>query len=321
MARGRMLNKRIGQNREVDLLIDACGYRAGLFYTWMIAHADKEGRVHGDPSVLRAMVVPRRLDDFTVEAVEKILTEAHRLKLILWYTVRGERWIWFPRFERNQPGLRKDKERPSSIPSPSPDLVRQWQRDENDGDGCEPVIASDESTRVDGTTPEGRRDDGVTTAARRTDDGEGSGTREGKVSEEKVSEGKAAAASPAAPTFADPVIERASLAILNCYPADQYDRINTERVITFVEGMRAECPSVDIASAAHQAKQWQVRKGRDSKDPISFLRNWIRRENGDGPNSKSNDAPAPKAKRQQSYEELVAQTNDLIAEQTRRHGE
>ena len=45
MARGRMLNKTISIDPEVATLVNELGGLAGVLYTWMIAHLDRDGRI------------------------------------------------------------------------------------------------------------------------------------------------------------------------------------------------------------------------------------------------------------------------------------
>jgi hypothetical protein len=53
MARGRMLNKSVSSDKAVASLINDLGPAAGLVFTWLIAHLDREGRMHGDPEVIK----------------------------------------------------------------------------------------------------------------------------------------------------------------------------------------------------------------------------------------------------------------------------
>jgi hypothetical protein len=38
--------------------------------------------------------------------------------MVVWYEVAGRKYLAFPKFDENQPGMRKDREPPSTIPSP-----------------------------------------------------------------------------------------------------------------------------------------------------------------------------------------------------------
>ena len=118
MARGRMLNRSISRDRLVADLVAEVGGLGGLFYTWMIAHLDREGRIDGDPSVLKGAVVPR-VDECTVAVIEATLAAADRLGLIVWYEANGDHYVAYPKFSKNQKGLRVSREPESEFPAPT----------------------------------------------------------------------------------------------------------------------------------------------------------------------------------------------------------
>ena len=152
MASGRMLQRKISKSHDVAMLMERVsaelgmehGPFAALLFTWCIAHADREGRMHGDPRIVRADVFPL-VEHITVTHIATYLQHMQVLGLIAWYEVDGRRWIAFPKFDDSQPGLRKDKESKSVAPEP------------NHGT---PVA----DARVDGPRTElGRSKDGVST--------------------------------------------------------------------------------------------------------------------------------------------------------------
>jgi hypothetical protein len=114
MANGRMITNLICRDKRINQLSSDTGR---LAFTWLITFADREGRVPGDPAVVRSMVFPRR-QDVSIEQMEAIIQEWHTLGLVLWYEAEDDKWIWFPSFDDNQKGLRKDREAPSKIPPP-----------------------------------------------------------------------------------------------------------------------------------------------------------------------------------------------------------
>ena len=125
MAQGRMLLRKISKNDQVPRLIEAVdadlgaphGAYAALMFTWCIAHLDVEGRMHGDPRLVRADVFPL-MDAITTAHVERYLTHFSACGLAVWYAVGGRKYLAFPSFDENQPGLRKEKEHESGIPAP-----------------------------------------------------------------------------------------------------------------------------------------------------------------------------------------------------------
>lgn len=114
MARGRMIANDITRDKRIHELSDDT---SRLAFTWLITFADRDGRTYGDPAVVRSMLFPRR-EDISIGQMEAYIQEWHDLELITWYEADGDLYIWFPGFEKNQPGLRKDREPKSELPSP-----------------------------------------------------------------------------------------------------------------------------------------------------------------------------------------------------------
>lgn len=114
MATGRMIVNAICADKRINQLSDDT---SRLAFTWLITFADREGRTYGDPGVVRSMLFPRR-QDVSIEQMAAYLAEWHALGLVVWYEADGDKWLYFPTFEKNQPGMRKEKEAPSRIPPP-----------------------------------------------------------------------------------------------------------------------------------------------------------------------------------------------------------
>lgn len=124
MARGRMLNRKISLNRHVAAIANDLGAAHALAFTWLIPHADREGRTYGDPEIVKSMIAPR-CSEITAEVVREMLTAADGLGLLTWYEVDGEKYIEFPKFRENNKGLRTDREPESEIPGVPP----TWRQD------------------------------------------------------------------------------------------------------------------------------------------------------------------------------------------------
>jgi hypothetical protein len=125
MAQGRMIVNAIAADKRINKLSDDT---SRLAFTWLITFADCEGRTYGDPAVVRSMLFPRR-QDVTIERMEDYIREWALLGLVVWYESDGDIWISFPKFDKNQPGLRKDREAASRIPQApelSEDLLRSY---------------------------------------------------------------------------------------------------------------------------------------------------------------------------------------------------
>lgn len=118
-----MITNQICRDKKIfSLSDDTCR----LLFTWLITFADREGRVHGDPALVRSMVFPR--GDLPAGKIEDYLRELHVCGLIIWYEHAGDRFIWFPKFDKNQPGMRKDREPASELPAPSPADLEDYSR-------------------------------------------------------------------------------------------------------------------------------------------------------------------------------------------------
>lgn len=123
MARGRMLSKGISLDEKVDALSNDT---ARLLFTWMVPHLDVEGRMYGDARLFKSIVAPRR--NYSVKRVEKVLIEMEKLGLIKRYSVDGNQYLFAPKFEKHQIGLRKEREQQSQIPPPTPELLQNKSR-------------------------------------------------------------------------------------------------------------------------------------------------------------------------------------------------
>ncbi len=79
-ARARMLSPTISISERVNQL----DLKAALLYTWMIAHADDQGRLKAKPRMLKALIVPLR-EDISVSDVERSLYQMQAYGLITIY--------------------------------------------------------------------------------------------------------------------------------------------------------------------------------------------------------------------------------------------
>lgn len=116
-----MINNAICRDKKVnDLSDDTCR----LLFTWLITSTDCEGRTYGDAALVKSIVFPRRLD-ITIDMVEEYLQEMQSSGLIMRYEVDGDQYIWFPNFDKNQIGLRKDREPSSELPAAPDEVLRK----------------------------------------------------------------------------------------------------------------------------------------------------------------------------------------------------
>lgn len=113
MPDGRFLAKSIAHDWELN----SCSLEADFLFSRCIPHLDCEGRLPGHPQQVQGLAVPLR-HEFTPELVDTCLGELQEAGLLDWYEVDGRPALYFPGFEANQKGMRKDREAPSKLPSP-----------------------------------------------------------------------------------------------------------------------------------------------------------------------------------------------------------
>lgn len=121
MAKGRFLSKSISESLQVARLKSDS---TRLLFTWMIPHADCEGRIIADPRYIKGIVLT--FLNHSLGDIAEMLLDLHAEKLIQLFDVDGETHAEFPKFNEHQQGLRKEREAKSKIPSAkgrSPDLA------------------------------------------------------------------------------------------------------------------------------------------------------------------------------------------------------
>jgi hypothetical protein len=110
-ARARLLYHTISTSERVSAL----GAGGALIYTWLLAHADDQGRYSGSARKVKAEVVPL-IEEITNEDVEKALAEMEEARLIIRYTKGKTQLIQIADWWEFQSGLRVRYE--SRYPAP-----------------------------------------------------------------------------------------------------------------------------------------------------------------------------------------------------------
>lgn len=217
MAKGRFISRSISTNEQLA----SVSFNADYFFTRCIAHLDVDGRLTGNPVLLKSNVVPLR-DEITLKLIPKLIEELGAAvdlagrSLVVWYEVGAQRVLFFPGFAGQQTGLRVKRESPSRLPPLS---------------GSVRVLAG----TVSGVTPEPRRiTSGSTPDESRSDAGvsppQGEVKVEVEVEVEVQAEGKGEDGRPiehvagVAPLFArlDPGLDPAPIeTFLRRVPLDQ----------------------------------------------------------------------------------------------------
>jgi len=129
MPERRTISRNISTNYRIAELPDS----AQKLFTWMILWADVEGRLPGEPKLLKKIVSP--LSDYADEDVDKWLDmmqdqkdDETNLGLVERYELNGHKYIWMPGFEKHQAGRMRNKdgsirEAPSHIPPPPKEIM------------------------------------------------------------------------------------------------------------------------------------------------------------------------------------------------------
>ena len=113
MPDGRFLSKAIAHDLELNTVVS---FEADYLFSRCIPHLDREGRMPGHPSQVKAIACPLR-EKITIDAINRCLSELAAAKLVTWYEVEGRAVLEFPGFQKHQKGLRKNREAESNLPS------------------------------------------------------------------------------------------------------------------------------------------------------------------------------------------------------------
>ena len=111
MATRRMLHNKISRSLQVNRL----SLEAQLLFTWLISHADDEGRLYGEPEYIKGTVVPLK-ESWTSKEVGGYLVEIEKQGLIYYWQDSDRTIIQFVKWLEHQK-IRKDRLQHSLLPS------------------------------------------------------------------------------------------------------------------------------------------------------------------------------------------------------------
>ena len=109
MANRRMIHSKISRSLEVGEL----PIEAQLLFTWMITHADDDGRMIGDLRYVKITVVPQM--DWSTELIGNYLNKIKELGLIYYWQENNHWYVEFPKWGEHQ-YIAKDRYHPSLLP-------------------------------------------------------------------------------------------------------------------------------------------------------------------------------------------------------------
>lgn len=110
MAKARMLHKKISVSAQVNSL----SLGAKLLFTWLVPHADDEGRIKGSPECVKAIAVP--MTTWSFKKIGDYLQEIKDAGLIYYWEQGSEWFIEFIKWKEHQT-IRKDRFQPSILPA------------------------------------------------------------------------------------------------------------------------------------------------------------------------------------------------------------
>lgn len=117
MARGRMIDKRVGMSKKLGKASD----KAARLWFMIYPHLDIKGRIKfEDLEDLKDEILPK-FKNWTLKKVAESLNELADIELIILYPIEKEIAMQFLRFKDFQGGLRKDREADSKVPNPPED--------------------------------------------------------------------------------------------------------------------------------------------------------------------------------------------------------
>ena len=119
MARGRFITRRIGKSQKIAKLKSD---RSRFLYCVIYVHADCEGKYFGDPEEIKQECLGLNMKYSVKKIAESVIDMANE-ELLTLYEHKGVPFIKFLNFKENQPGIRLDREAPSTIPNPKKEGV------------------------------------------------------------------------------------------------------------------------------------------------------------------------------------------------------
>lgn len=152
MPDGRFISKSISTSEQLGEVSLAADFLFGR----CIPHLDRDGRMSGNPTLIKATVCPLR-PDVTEAMIPGLLDELQAVGLVRWYTVDGKQVVQFPNFRTHQRGMKYEREAASRFPafSPEPQQVRTYSGPTPDQVPLSEVKLSEVNGRTD--APEGAR--------------------------------------------------------------------------------------------------------------------------------------------------------------------
>jgi len=109
---GRFLSRSIAQSEQLA----GVSLEADYVFSRCIPHLDRDGRMAGNPALVKAITCPLR-PEITADLMPDLLRQLAGAGLVRWYECDGKQILEFPRFRDHQKGMKPDREAPSRFPA------------------------------------------------------------------------------------------------------------------------------------------------------------------------------------------------------------
>lgn len=112
MPEGRFVSRGIAHSEQLA----AVPLEADFLFTRCIPHLDRDGRMSGNPTIIKAMVCPLR-PEITPGSIPDLVRTLSGVGLVRWYECDGKQILEFPKFAAHQKGMKYDREAASRYPA------------------------------------------------------------------------------------------------------------------------------------------------------------------------------------------------------------
>ena len=123
MARGRMILRTVGRDKEIADCVDEFGAWAAVLHHRLLAFVDVGENVSADEWFIKSAIFPRHAG-MTPDKCRKLADGLVKHGLVIPYEHDGMRYFHFEHFLQHQAGLRVDREKPE-YPPYRPDTSRK----------------------------------------------------------------------------------------------------------------------------------------------------------------------------------------------------
>jgi hypothetical protein len=112
MPDGRFVSRGIAQSEQLGEV----SLEADYLFTRCIPHLDRDGRMSGNPTLIKATACPLR-PEITAGSIPDLVRTLSGAGLVHWYEADGKQVLEFPKFRAHQKGMKYEREAASRFPA------------------------------------------------------------------------------------------------------------------------------------------------------------------------------------------------------------